>query len=288
MADLLKSKIVLMFVVIFVFGGSAFAMTDAELIAIRDGFDARRDGMLDKEVVNPFPDLSGSWGKMNSAVAALYRNTQTATANEEIIAGCNMYLDGAEDWSSFHWRGNLLFRLYRFFAHDSEYYPGRLSAEAEAKICETLWAWAKSNSKVSDADIDIYQTWSYWGSENHDMMHDSTAWSTASILKDVSPYNTFTFDDGFTAQQHYEAWTAYETEYLRQRAKKGLCIELGTHTYTKYTLQSWYNFYDFAEDEDLRKIAGMTLDLWWADWAESQLNSIWGGGKSRVYAEQYT
>ena len=54
-----------MFVVIFVFGGNAFALTDAELIEIRDGFDARRDGMLDKEVVKPFPDLSGSWGKMN-------------------------------------------------------------------------------------------------------------------------------------------------------------------------------------------------------------------------------
>jgi hypothetical protein len=44
MGDLLKSKIVLVFVVIFVFGGSAFAMTDAELIAIRDVFFVRRRG----------------------------------------------------------------------------------------------------------------------------------------------------------------------------------------------------------------------------------------------------
>jgi hypothetical protein len=265
--------------------GSVFALTDSELIAVRDGFDARRDGMLANMVTNPWPDISGSWGKQNFAMAALYRNTQITQANDEVIAACQLFLDGTESWGDFHWRGNLFFRIYRFFAHDSQYYPGRLTPAAEAKICEVLWAWAQSNSKISDANVNTYNTWSYWGSENHDMMHDSTAWSAASILKDVVPYKTYTYSDGGTAQQHYEAWTAYETEYLRQRAKKGLCIELGSATYTKYTLQSWYNFYDFAENQDLQKIAGMMLDLWWADWAESQINSVWGGGKSRVYRE---
>jgi hypothetical protein len=260
-------------------------LTDSELIAVRDGFDARRDGMLDSMVTSPYPDISGSWGKQNFALAALYRNTQITQANNEVIAACQLFLDGTEDWGNFHWRGNLFFRIYRFFAHDSHYCPGRLTPAAEAKICEVLWTWAKSRSKISDADINIYQTWSYWGSENHDMMRDSTAWSAASILKDVAPYNTYTYDDGGTVQQHYQAWTAYETQYFRQRAKKGLCVEVGAPVYTKYTLQSWYNFYDFAENQDLRNIAGMTLDLWWADWAESQINSVWGGGKSRVYRE---
>ncbi len=276
MACFLRCKAALLLLAALTWG-SVFALTDSELIAVRDGFDARRDSMLDSMVTSPWPDIAGSWGKQNFAMAALYRNTQITQANDEVIAACQLFLDGTEDWENFHWRGNLFFRLYRFFAHDSQYYPGRLTPAAEAKICEALWTWAKSHSKISEADINIYQTWSYWGSENHDMMRDSTAWSAASILKDVAPYNTYTYDDGGTVQQHYQAWTAYETEYFRQRARKGLCIELASSIYTKYTLQSW--------NQDLRNIAGMTLDLWWADWAESQINSVWGGGKSRVYRE---
>jgi len=131
-----------------------FALTDAELIAVRDGFDARRDDMLDDLVANPYPDISGSWGKFNYALAALYCNKEVANANDEIVAGCQLYLDGTEDWEDFHWRGNLLFRIYRFFAHDSQYYPNRLTAAAEAKICETLWQWAKIESRVSETNID--------------------------------------------------------------------------------------------------------------------------------------
>ena len=298
MADLLKSKIVLVFAVFFVLAGSAFALTDAELIAIRDGFDGRRDSMLASQVAKPYPSGDPTvpeqwslavWGLQDYALAALYLNTELPQANQAVIDAVDLMLGDFElmDHSG-HWKGNLFFRIYQFFAADSEYYPGRLTPAAEAKICEFFWEWGKSRSRVSDTNIEIYQTWSYWGSENHDGQRDTTAWSAASILKDVAPYNTYTFDDGYTAQQHYDAWTAYATEYLRERAKKGLCIELGTPTYTKYTLQGWYNYYDFAENQTLRKIAGMTLDLWWADWAESQLNSVWGGGKSRVYAKDST
>jgi len=271
----------------------AFAFTDAELIAAGDGFDSRRDTMLASQVARPYPpgkpDSPNVWGLQDYALAALYLNKELPKANKAVIEAVDLMLgDATQMNSSGHWKGNLFFRIYRFFAHDSKYFPGRLTPAAEAKICDFFWEWARSRSKISHADINTYQTWSYWGSENHDGQRNTTAWSAASILKDVAPYNTYTYDDGSTAQQQYDALTAYAKEYLRQRAKKGLCIEIGTPTYTKYTLQGWYNYYDFAEDQQLKKIAGMTLDLWWADWAESQINSVWGGGKSRVYAKDST
>ena len=271
----------------------AFAFTDAELIAAGDGFDSRRDAMLASQVAKPYPavkpDSPNVWGLQDYALAALYINKELPQANKAVIDAVDLLLgDATQMNSSGHWKGNLFFRIYRFFAHDSKYFPGRLTPAAEAKICEFFWEWAKSRSKISHADIDAYQTWSYWGSENHDGQRKTTAWSAASILKDVAPYNTYTYDDGSTAQQQYDALTAYAKEYLSQRAKKGLCIEIGTPTYTKYTLQGWYNYYDFAEDQQLKKITGMILDLWWADWAESQINSVWGGGKSRVYKNDST
>ncbi|TFG37511.1 MAG: hypothetical protein E4H44_05170 [Candidatus Aminicenantes bacterium] len=285
--------IILVFCVLAVSVNCAFGLTDTELQSVRDGFDLRRDSMLASQFAKPYPPSRASklnvWGLQDYALAALYLNKELDKANNAVIKAVDIMIsDPALLQGNGHWKGNLFFRIYRFFAHDSKYYPGRLTPEAEAKVCEFFWKWAKSRSKISRADIKAYQTWSYWGSENHDAQRFSTAWSAASILKDVAPYKTYKYDDGSTPQQQYEAWTAYVTQYLRQRAMKGLCIELGTATYTKYTLQGWYNYYDFAEDKELKKVAGMVLDLWWADWAESQINSVWGGGKSRVYKDDST
>lgn len=275
---------------LFICVNCASALTDAELETVRNGFDSRRDAMLASQVAKPYPPAkSGNlnvWGLQDYALAALYLNRNLPKANKAVIDAVELVLaDQTLLEKNGHWKGNLFFRIYRFFAHDSKYFPGRLTPEAEAKICEFFWKWAKSRSKVARADIKAFQTWAYWGSENHDAQRFSCGWSAASILKDVAPYNTYKYDDGSTAKQQYDAWTDYAKEYLSQRTKKGLCIEIGTPTYTKYTLQGWYNYYDFAEDKELRKIAGMTLDLWWADWAESQINAVWGGGKSRVYAD---
>ncbi len=267
---------------------NADEIADAELITLRDGFDARRDSMLASQVAKPYPaGNSNAWGLQDYALAALYLNMELTQANQAVIDAVDLTLSDDKQMRDGHWRGNLFFRIYRFFAHDSNYYPGRLTPKAEAKICEFFWTWAKSRSKISDADIDAYGTWAYWGSENHDGQRKTTAWSAASILKDVAPYNTCTYDDGSTAQQQYMAWTSYAKEYLRERARKGLCIELGS-SYSKYTLQGWYNYFDFAEDSELRNITQMTLDLWWADWAESQINTVWGGGKSRIYVNGST
>lgn len=289
----LKVGILLVFFLLVLLVNCAFALTDAELKSIRDGFDSKRDKMLARQFAKPYPpSRSGKlnvWGLQDYALAALYLNKDLPKANKAVIDAVDIMISNPDLMKgSGHWKGNLFFRIYRFFAQDSKYYPGRLSKEAEAKICKFFWEWAKSRSRIDRADIKAYQTWSYWGSENHDAQRFSCCWSGASILKDVAPYNTYKYDDGSSPKQQYEAWTAYAIEYLRQRAMKGLCIEIGTPTYTKYTLQGWYNYYDFAENKELKKISGMVLDLWWADWAESQINGVWGGGKSRVYKDAST
>jgi hypothetical protein len=285
----LVMKIVLSLVLPAVLYTDIFAYSDTELIAIRSAFDGRRDSMLNLQVTNPFPsDTDPStfvWSKQDFALAALYLNTQTADANQAILDACAALKNSQTFGDDFHWYGNLFFRIYKYFGHDSAYFPGRLTSEAESAICDIFWEWAKTESKVTDAETAVSKTWYIWGSENHDAMKDTTCYSAAAILKDVAPYNTYVYDDGFTAQQHYEAWNVFAKEYLRERAKRGLLVETGSYTYSKYTLQGWYNFYDFAEDTNLARLGGMTLDLWWADWAHEQINGVRGGGKSRVYQD---
>lgn len=268
---------------------SSWGLTDAELIAVRDGFDGRRDQMLAAQVADPYPVNSPVWCNQDYALAALYLDVEPNAANAAVIEACNLVLNDPNCPAncSLHWKGNLFYRIYEYFKQGSSYFPGRLTPEAEAKICEVMWFYAQGESFLADAATEPYKTWTFWSSENHTAQHYTTNWSAAAILKDVAPYNTYTYNDGSTAQEQYDAWTAFFKEYLRERAKRGLLLEIGSHTYSKYTLQGWYNFYDFAEDEVLRARGGMLLDLWWADWAQDQIDAVRGGGKIRVY-QKYT
>ena len=273
---------------------SSWALTDAELIAIRDGFDGRRDTMLASLVSSYVPPTDPcdlqlyTWGQMKYAIAALYLNVEPNEANAAIVDAMNNAATHPDLVSEFglHWCGNIMGRTYEYFHANSSYFPGRLTPAAEAAICEVFWAWAQGESEVAEAETAVSRTWFIWASENHDMMHNTTSWSAAQILKDVAPYNSYTYNDGYSAQDHYAAWTEYFKEYLRERAKRGLFREIGSHAYSKYTLQGVYNFFDLAEDALLSYRAGLLLDLWWADWAHDQINAARGGGKARIYQEK--
>lgn len=51
--------------------------------------------------------------------------------------------------------------------------------------------------------------------------------------------------------------------------------------YNSTLIKGFYNFYDFG-DEDVKRAAGMILDLYFAYWAEEQIMGHMGGGRSRI------
>jgi len=71
--------------------------------------------------------------------------------------------------------------------------------------------------------------------------------------------------------------------YCLERAKKGLFIEMANDGYNGVLMKGVYNFYDFAEDADLKKLSGCLMDLFWATWAQEQIDGVLGGGKARIY-----
>jgi len=277
------------------------ALTDPELIAIRQGFDARRDALFAAESGKPLvpaPIQYDRWGPgvhysraygfsiVDFAIRAFWLQEQLAEANAGLQEMCQFYLDNPLTMfnrDSFHWTGSELCRIYEFFGHDGSRTPGLLTAQTESIIFEMMWQWAKQVSRISNTEILNSQTWYIKESENHDAMGDMTAWGFAKILKDNAPYNGYLYDDGFSAQQHFEAWTEYLKEYLRERAKKGLLVEIASPGYGPCTLKGWYNLYDFAHDEILRNRARMLIDLWWTDWAHDQVGAVRGGSKARCY-----
>jgi hypothetical protein len=126
------------------------------------------------------------------------------------------------------------------------------------------------------------QTWEVIESENHHAMTWLTLWDFTRLLKGSPVYRERKFVDGLTAPEHHAGWCAYAAEYIRQRARKGLFIEMADDTYNSFTLKGFYNIHDFAEDPVLRQLAGDLLTLYYASWAQEQLGGVRGGGKSRM------
>ena len=262
-------------------------MSDADLTWVLNGFDARRDEMLRMQLEKPYP-RSGVWHYADFALAALYLNERVEEANAALVKIRKEFpVDpdpkrerGDPEVHDLHWSINLLHRIYFFFNRRSPYFPGRLTSEAEAALLEMFWESARRHCRIEYASTE--RTWWVWGSEDHGAMSRSGFWGTAHILKDANDYRDRRYEDGSTPAEMAAAWDAFFKRYARERAGKGLLVEIGS-TYNTYTLQGWYNMTDFSGDPILRKRMKMLLDLFWADWAIEQIDGVRGGGKHRIY-----
>ena len=161
----------------------------------------------------------------------------------------------------------------------SSYFPGRLTPAAQSNLVAQMWSYASTYSKLSEAG----NSWSIYDSENHDAQAEGFYFMAAQIFKNTPGYANKVYADGSTVAQQYKAWDAHWSSYFDERAKRGLFIEEGSPTYHGYVLDAILNIYNFANDPVLREKADMLLDLDFADYAQQQLDSIWGGPKSRSY-----
>jgi hypothetical protein len=307
--------------------GCAHAMDDAALIAIRDGFEARRDAAFDAlrgkplkvpAIQKPLGPGRGQYARdfsyalINFAFGALWLNEQTTEAAGALRQFADFYLadrGARNDRDSFYWPGDELCRILEFFGHNGSRAPGRVPADVEARLLEMMWVYASENSRVDDraAVLETYRTWD-WGqceklgfpplpasaetaqsgtwdvleSENHHLQKWTALWHFSKLLAAAPEYRDRPYLDGHTAAEHYAAWSAYALEYLAQRARKGLFVEAASNDYNAHSLKGIFNLYDFG-DSRLRKRAGDFLDLYFATWAQEQLNCVRGGGKSRIY-----
>lgn len=281
---------------------SSASLDDTTLAEIRDGFEDRQADAMRQQMFTPYPSYSEEsangvylWNRANFAMALLYNSRDNPAgsqnfinaANQAIIDFCDVYFEAGESTitrrdGGLHWQANHLVRLHETYGSDSSLYPGLLSEEAEGKIRELLWIWLSKESKLADADVYQNNTWVIRESENHSAMKDQLSWGGAKILRRFEPYKGMQYDDGSTAEEQYAAWTNFLIEYLRERGKRGLLVEYHSNSYTKYTMQNFYNYYDLSEDPTLRELARSVLDLMWADAALETMDGVVGGASARM------
>src|SRR5204862_5769026 len=127
------------------------------------------------------------------------------------------------------------------------------------------------------------QTWTIHDSENHHANHLSSCWAVSMFLARQPDYRERQLDDGHTAREHGEASTTYLREYFRQRGRKGMMVEIDSPSYSSMAPSVGYCVYDLTDDPALKRLADHFLTLWWARWAEHQIDGVCGGAKARCY-----
>ncbi|MDX2036845.1 MAG: hypothetical protein SFX72_09350 [Isosphaeraceae bacterium] len=218
------------------------------------------------------------------AARCLYLDEMLQEANAALVENARYYLDNPlaiVDRDSFHWHAEIVLRLLEMYGPNGSRHPGRITKETEAVVLEPLWIYMKKCSWLGKAEYERSKTWHVYSSENHHAMDFTCHWHFAKYAKDMPEYRGRKCDDGATLAEHFEAWNEYFIEYCRERARRGICVEMRSDGYNSTLIKGFYNFHDFG-DARVKRAAGMILDLYFAYWAEEQIMGHMGGGGSRI------
>ena len=280
-------------------------MSTEQLTEVRDGFDVRRDRVLAAQIAATFPRRACTlpltaearcvWGKLAFALSALSLNRsepEVGEANDEVQSAVDLIptspgyphqdANGVlEDKTyAFHFlTASMLYRISRLFGPDGRV-AHRLTSTTQTKIEALFWDFASKQCSIADARAD--NPWRMRGSENHWVMFVETCWAGAELLRRTEAYKAQVYRDGSTPERQFDAWNEYLVAATRSRLRHGLFVEFFAPGYSAYTLGAFYDYADFAGGE-LARLAKSLLDVWWAAWAQEQLNGIQGGSKTRVY-----
>jgi len=278
-------------------GSKAVNKTPEEVVA---GFEQRVDSMFRAESGKPLvrakkqkplgPGRGNyvraySYSIVGFAARCLYLGEMLDEANAALAENAQHYLDNPKDINdrdSFHWHADIVLRLIDLYGTNGTKHPGRIAKETEALALEPIWLYVKQVSWLGKAEYKKSQTWDIYLSENHHAMDFTVCWHFSKIARDRPEYKSLKYDDGATAAEHYRAWSEYFVAYCRERARKSPCIEMMSDGYNSTLIRCFYNFHDFG-DPPVRRAAGMLLDLYFAYWAEEQIDGVQGGGRSRIY-----
>ena len=226
-----------------------------------------------------------SFSIVGFAAKCFYLGEQIDEANAALIENAQFYLDNPlaiVDRDSMHWHADVVMRLIEMYGSNGSVKPGLITPETEAKCLEPIWVYADRCSWPSQYEYEQSQTWHSRCSENHHAMHLTVCWHFAKLAKDRPEYKDREYRHGGTAAEHYKAWSDYFVVYCLERARKGIGVEMMSVGYNATMMKALYNFYDFGEPR-VKEAAGKLLDLYYAYWAQEQIDGEVGGGKSRIY-----
>jgi hypothetical protein len=188
-----------------------------------------------------------SWSIMNFASKVFWLGEEEyfEMANAALVENSDYYLQSEKarnNRDSFYWSAEEMSRLIRFYGSKGSKRRELITRETELKIFELMWIWSKENSKMIHSETVESKSWKVYGSENHHMQHFSSCWNFADLLRSEPLYKNKKYDDGFSAEQHFKAWTEYSKVWISERAQKGLFVEIACGGYNTQTLKGLHSF----------------------------------------------
>ena len=246
-----------------------------------------------------------------SAFAMLYLNKDLAEANRIIREDC-VEMAEKNPWSLL--TTPMYCRLYFQFSNRCGQFPGRLEAETEELLLETIWNRTKHKNDIHWAR---QSTWYLDGSENHDLNAKACNLVSSRIFMNEPEYKDRVYPDyGFggsyhygragyygkgvdadtregggranlndgkeyNAEDHYKEWLSFMKEYFRERAKHGFFVENSSLGYAKHTMNMIDLAYAYSGDDELHQIIDDFMTLYWADYVQTGIAGISGGPKTR-------
>ena len=183
-----------------------------------------------------------------------------------------------ENFQNFHFQpAQFFYRIYKTFGYST----GPLTDKNSRSIADIFAAWGHSNCRLAETNPERLSF--IWGSENHQLQHNTACWVAADVLRGDARYKNEMYEDGSSPQAQQKAWTKFTAAMLNDRARNGGLIEYFSPTYAAYSLTNLSIFIDFSDNWILRMTAERFLDLWWALWAQEQRFGIHGGSRTRAY-----
>jgi len=248
----------------------------------------RREDLMRRIAVAPFPS-DGPWHFVSQAFGAYW--TKDCGKGDAAIMGLThlMDADGRKTDShaangtiedSFHWQVFEITRLLELFGSKGVYAPHRMSMEAENTAKQLIWKWLEPRARL--ILVDPSKDWWIWGSENHHLQAWFSMWGALNLFSRDADYNERVFADGSTVPKLKLVFDDYFKRWIRNRATRGLYVECGS-LYLKYSFSGFYNFVDFSDDLELRRLAKEFLDLCWTQWALEQVDGVRAGSRHRCY-----
>ena len=282
---------------------TASGLSEAEIQQLRQNAAARCRAAFESESGNPFVprEIKKDWNDRGDftryyvqdvirfATRALHLNEQIDEANLAVRTMCQYHLDRPQTLLEVHSFPNAIRYLARFtllYGPDGSRTKGLITKETHAVILETLWTWSQAKLKIADTEIKPWHTWTAHSSENHHANHFASCWAATMLLSREPAYRDRKLADQHKATEHHAAWTDWVMEYLRQRGRKGMTVEVDSPSYAAATLGAVYFIHDLTEEPELRRLASHYMTLAWALWAEQQINGVNGGAKTRCYPDR--
>ncbi len=218
------------------------------------------------------------------ALALLYLNEDIDRANEILndpkIKDCNSWVISDSVPFILYWAMPALIRTYILFNSSNGKRANNLYVQTGENLKKVFDIFVKDH--MDRVFTDEHRPYRVPNSENHDMLQRACILLIAQILKEDETYKDNILPDGRTYQELYAHACEFMELYFKTRARIGRFIE-GSDNYRIVTLESIYELMDLCDNENVSRLAKMTVDLDWIEYVTENVNSVRGCAKARVY-----